>query len=473
MAQSARMLPCHHAVGGLVGQPYRSCYGRFLSLHARSSLFDSRTGAFDPGNWVFSPEWWGTQGCGWGRNPGTTVFEQPSHKGNGLVSVTAHPASSSGLEDWPELSKLLQGRQVTSCEWRVLRFNHETRQSVAKVVVVEGQDYEEPYLVQVPSCLAFEYLKSMVSVGLSSINCAGLNLELVAQGKSKMRCLCIGLGGGSLPLFLANKLQGCFMEVVEIDKTVISAATECMGFPKNAFKVLQQSDHGLSLRNALESSFVQEGLGIQRHSYAKYTNDVSHTASSLWGKLPDRIIGVEADGVAYVRNLLKDIGLKGQHYDLAFIDAYDGKDDVPSGFWNRGGPFLTGLRDLLNPHHGTAVVNLHTDSLPPSFLERIRGEFGPGFDPHLPGGKQLQEISQMYRDELLWCQRHSNALKGAAFTVAVPRQQNICLVVSRGIIGMKSCIVQNLTSAACYLERVLDIPFPMSKRVARGFKLVP
>ncbi|MCO5570267.1 hypothetical protein L7F22_023986 [Adiantum nelumboides] len=169
MAQSARMLPCHHAVGALVVQPYRSCHRRFLSLQARSSLFDSRTGAFDPGNWVFSPEWWGTQGRGWGRNLGNTVFEQPSEKGNGLVSVTAHPASSSGLEDWPELSKLLHGRQVTNCEWRVLRFNHETRQSVAKIVVVEGQDHEEPYLMQIPGCLAFEW-----KTKLDSNSCGGI-----------------------------------------------------------------------------------------------------------------------------------------------------------------------------------------------------------------------------------------------------------------------------------------------------------
>ena len=48
----------------------------------------------------------------------------------------------------------------------------------------------------------------MISVGLASVNCGGLDLEYVARGMKQMRCLCIGLGGGSLPLFLANKLQG-------------------------------------------------------------------------------------------------------------------------------------------------------------------------------------------------------------------------------------------------------------------------
>ena len=46
-----------------------------------------------------------------------------------------------------------------------------------------------------------------------------------------------------------------------------------------------------------------------------------------------------------------------------------------------------------------AQMNLHTDSPPPSLVERMRGEFGPGFDPLLPGGKQLLKISRLYRSE--------------------------------------------------------------------------
>ena len=48
----------------------------------------------------------------------------------------------------------------------------------------------------------------MISVGLASIACCDYNLKKVASGKEKMRILCIGHGGGSLPLFLASKLQG-------------------------------------------------------------------------------------------------------------------------------------------------------------------------------------------------------------------------------------------------------------------------
>ena len=46
------------------------------------------------GDWQFSPEWWGTQGGGWGRGAGDTVFESQSAMGNGFISVTSHPAST-------------------------------------------------------------------------------------------------------------------------------------------------------------------------------------------------------------------------------------------------------------------------------------------------------------------------------------------------------------------------------------------
>lgn len=344
--------------------------------------------------------------------------------------------------------------------------------------------------MQIPNCLAFEYLKSMASIGLASVSCAGLDLEHIAKGEKQMRCLCVGLGGGSLPLFLANKMQGCFVEVVEIDDTVISAATEFMGFPGYGFKTSLQSVNGSSsLNGSYDYLCLQEGMGTQTPSGANKTMCGSKSsAGSFWGGVQERISGFEADGAAYVYGLLEGIISPAHYYDLVFIDAFDGKDEVPSCLWSGGGPFLTALRDLLNPIHGTAVVNLHTDMPPPSLLERITGEFGPGFDPLLPGGRRVQEISDNYRNELLLYPsqqnggvfatefsdnpRHVGAVMGVTFTVAVPRQQNICLVVSRGINGTKVSIIDNLKAAACYLERVLKIPFHMSKRISRGFHIV-
>lgn len=51
-------------------------------------------------------------------------------------------------------------------------------------------------------------LKSMVSTGLASIASCNYDLVSAANGKKTMNILCIGHGGGSLPLFLASKIQG-------------------------------------------------------------------------------------------------------------------------------------------------------------------------------------------------------------------------------------------------------------------------
>lgn len=62
----------------------------------------------------------------------------------------------------------------------------------------------------------------MVSVGLTTIASCGYDLLNAIQGKQNLRILCIGHGGGSLPLFLASKIQG--------ESSLSSARTSCDAF---------------------------------------------------------------------------------------------------------------------------------------------------------------------------------------------------------------------------------------------------
>lgn len=48
----------------------------------------------------------------------------------------------------------------------------------------------------------------MVSVGLATIASSDYDITSAVHGKKSMNILCIGHGGGSLPLFLASKIQG-------------------------------------------------------------------------------------------------------------------------------------------------------------------------------------------------------------------------------------------------------------------------
>lgn len=69
-------------------------------------------------------------------------------------------------------------------------------------------------------------LKSMVSVGLTSLAASKFDMRSVAIGKKQMRILCIGHGGGSLPLFLAKHILGrnfhCTYINISFSRTSIS-----------------------------------------------------------------------------------------------------------------------------------------------------------------------------------------------------------------------------------------------------------
>lgn len=48
----------------------------------------------------------------------------------------------------------------------------------------------------------------MLSAGLATIASCSYDLKKVVHGKETMNILCIGHGGGSLPLFLASEIKG-------------------------------------------------------------------------------------------------------------------------------------------------------------------------------------------------------------------------------------------------------------------------
>ncbi|GMN53322.1 hypothetical protein TIFTF001_022449 [Ficus carica] len=198
----------------------------------------------DEGDWFYASEWWGT-----GQSDGHTVLRSTSDKGNGVVSVVAFPSSrpSEMIQSelyWPATERWLRQRYaeafpgeeednarfyVLGYQWRSLRFNDETRQSTVKVMAASrASEPGSVFLMQQPHCLAVpckslstslslkknyknyelvSNLKSMMSVGLATLASCNYDLKSAVLGKKKMHVLCIGHGGGSLPLFLASKIQ--------------------------------------------------------------------------------------------------------------------------------------------------------------------------------------------------------------------------------------------------------------------------
>lgn len=189
----------------------------------------------------FAPQcrWYGTQGGGWGRDAGTTVFSADSGCGNGRVSVTAHPATGrpsnsprgAGSNGSGSSNDGRGGGSPESWEeWRVLRFNDVTRQTVMRCSVSvtpasgggdgssSSGSSQALTVVAQPDCLAQEYLKTTAAVAAALLGLQRLlpaqrggpggqqqaERPQAAQQQQRLRVLCIGVGGGSLPLFLAH-----------------------------------------------------------------------------------------------------------------------------------------------------------------------------------------------------------------------------------------------------------------------------
>ncbi|KAF8014343.1 hypothetical protein BT93_H0243 [Corymbia citriodora subsp. variegata] len=409
----------------------------------------------DEGDWFYSSEWWGSNSPGDGD--GHTVLRATSDRGNGVVSVVAFPSSRPNVVYWSSLENWLLQRyadiyprsdpnerfRVLGYQWRVLRFNDDTRQSTVKIMATYRES--EPHSVrfmQQANCLAVPYLKSMVSVGLATLASSDFDLRDVVRGNKTMNILCIGHGGGSLPLFLASKIQGAIIDIVEIDPLVISASIQAMGFP--AFSVLTPSgDRAISKPDLMDEV--------------------------MWKGVHERLHLLESDAEKFVLENKK-------LYDLIFIDAYDGDDIFPHKLWDPDSPFLRALSNQLHSEHGTVVVNLHSDAddlspdgSPPSVLQQF-----------WPMGKHVSSISQAYKDALVGQGSSHHACSkcsGLAFVVSVPWVCNSTLVACKNFrvdagLSSRDGIVDRLLSRSIEVERILDLPFLCLEYVKRNFTLV-
>ncbi|KAJ6318801.1 hypothetical protein OIU76_014202 [Salix suchowensis] len=408
----------------------------------------------DEGDWFYSSEWWGT------GTDGHTVFRSTSDKGNGIVSVLAYPSSRPSEVEWGETEKWLERRyaeeihknnfkgevgggfSIIGYQWRTLHFNDETRQSAVKVMAAYHRQQSQPsaagsiFLMQQPHCLAVPYLKSMVSAGLATIAYCNNDLVDAIYGKKTIRILCIGHGGGSLPLFLATKIQGAVVDIVEIDPLVISASIRAMGFP--SFSVMNSpGQRALSKPNPIDEV--------------------------LWKGIHERLCLYEADAENFVLNTSNT-------YDMIFIDAYDGDDIFPRQLWDPDSPFLKALSNRLHSGHGTVVVNLHSDSEVLSADPSVSHYY----QQLLPMGKHVSKVCRAYKSVLAGNGKEGS---GLGFTVAVPWVCNTSLVVCRGS-GMNSghssrdSIMNDIASKSCEVENVLNLPFSFSQYIKSGFTLV-
>ncbi|KAJ4827961.1 hypothetical protein Tsubulata_009488 [Turnera subulata] len=373
----------------------------------------------------FSTEWW-LKSSGH-----RTVFRSTSTEGNGEVSIVCRRSSQPEEKFWPEKEEWLNKRyaevsdadcqerfKVVGFEWRTLYFNEKRNQSKVKVMAAYRES--EPgsvFLMQQPNRLYYNYLDGMASLGLRTIASCGYDLSKATTGNETLRILCIGLGGGSLPLFLANAIRGADIDIVEIDPLVISVAFQEMGFP--ALPVVASSG---------ECTFPEHNI----------------INKMLWGDMEKRLHLYENDGAKFIQDT-------STVYDMIYIDADDGEGEFPRHQWDR--QFLKALGDRLHPEHGTVLVNLEPDDDDEEEEED-------------PGSSRLSQIGREYKDVLVGNGSNCDS-SGIGFTANVV-DGLATLVVSRGF-WKEDSMDRNEDS----LKKILESKtYELSNLLSSGNKLV-
>ncbi|XP_024005514.1 uncharacterized protein LOC18030304 isoform X2 [Eutrema salsugineum] len=319
--------------------------------------------------------------------------------------------------------------KILGYQWRSLRFNDDTRQSTVKVMAAcRALQPSSVFYMQQPHCLAAPYLKSMASAGLTSLAVSKYDMRSAATGKKQMRILCIGHGGGSLPLFLVSHILGAVVDIVEIDPLVISELVRAMGFP--AFSVLTVTG-----KRALPTAGIIDQV--------------------IWRGIHERLFLYESEA--------KDFILKNQNnsYDMIFMDAYDGADIFPHSLWDSDSVFMKALSERLHHEHGTLVVNLHSDA---DISDIDRSNEG------VTTGKYVRKVGRAYKKGLM-----ENERNWLVFACEVPWLCNVSLVVSRGMRldeRQRDKIMTSLMKTSLEVDRILRLPFSCLDYLKTGLAVI-
>ncbi|GJU91631.1 S-adenosyl-L-methionine-dependent methyltransferases superfamily protein [Tanacetum coccineum] len=145
--------------------------------------------------------------------------------------------------------------------------------------------------------------------------------------KNTLKVLCIRHGGGSFPLFLASKIPGVMVDIVETDPVVISTSTRAMGFL--SYSIMKQ-------------------LGDLLHPKLTIFDE------TLWKAVQKRLHLYESDAEQFITD-------RTNIYDMVFVDAYDGDDVFPHKLWDPDSIFLKALGEWLHPDHGPVADIMDTD----------------------------------------------------------------------------------------------------------------
>lgn len=277
----------------------------------------------------------------------------------GQLFVHSHAASEQEVpQSWPIGSWQ---------EWRTLTFEPAPElsgeagprfiQSVAKVTCSPFGGRPEADA----EVLALNYPKTFAAAVAAGLHLLG--------NSTRPRILVIGLGSGSVPLWLANVFDESMVDVLELEPAVLCAARDALGFP------------------------------------AASVSDQNYQACSFSSPSQGHLRAFQGDGALYAAACAADD--QGPRYDAVLIDAYDALNQVPRSLVSSDGPLARALPHLLT-ETGLVAANV-------------------------PPGFPVQDMMQAYCDSLHAAEQLESASLDtiAALSLQVPETANSVSLVLR------------------------------------------
>jgi spermidine synthase len=238
------------------------------------------------------------------------LFEGASAHGNGAVRVTRHGP------------------------WLALRFDA-SEQGLSYASDPSAPDYAGG--AALPHVLGFEYLRVMAAaaVGFAALNGCDLS-RFSPRDAPAPRILCVGLGAGALPAFLAYHFapNGARVAVAEIDPVIIHVTRSVLGVQ---FDTAETAEELLAAPKSSSSSRSKRANGVAPPPPAPFAV-------------------AQADGCAVVAALAAEVAAgRDRGASLLLLDAYEAHGRIPAHL--KQDDFLAACGAALAPD-GLVVANL-------------------------------------------------------------------------------------------------------------------
>jgi spermidine synthase len=240
--------------------------------------------------------------------PPEVLFDDVSSHGNGRVRVIRHGP------------------------WLALRFD-DSEQGLSFASEPGAPDYAGG--AALPQVLGFEYLRVMAASAAAFASLNGCNLAAVPASRDAAhpRILCVGLGAGALPAFLAHHFAplGARVCVAEIDPLIIRVVRDVLRVD-------------FELADSAEALLQPAAAAPRRRKGAAAEAE------------PAPFVVAEADGCAVVAALAEEVAAGTQRgAALLLLDAYEARGRIPAHL--KEPSFLAACGAALAPN-GLVVANL-------------------------------------------------------------------------------------------------------------------